>query len=172
MFNLIVIKVMATMKEAVSTLLKNGAKRVENIVVNNVNVTPLEEYVRIALTLDKPVAGYVQGEDGTYTRGETSVIFVSLFSIAAMLKESDELAWAVNAIINNPNSLQVLFSRAKITLLQEDVVAGQVRVNPFTEKEDENVPDHDAIYNHIVDVKLGKMGEVGLEKMLDKLLGA
>lgn len=161
---------MATMKDAVSTLLKNGAKRVENIVINNVNVTPLEEYTRIALTLDKPVAGFVQSEDGTYTRGETNVIFVSLFSIAAMLKENDELAWAVNAIINNPNSLQVLFSRAKITLLQEDVVAGQTRINPFTGKEDENVPDHDAIYNHIVDVKLGKMGEIAIDRMLDKLL--
>lgn len=172
MFNLIVIKVMKTMKEAESTMVKNGAKRVSNLVVNNVTVTPLEDYTRIALTLDKPVAGYVQGEDGAYTRGETNVIFVSLFSIAAMLKESDELAWCVNAIINNPNSLQVLFSRAKVTIIQEDVVAGQVRVNPFTEKEDENVSDHDAIYNHIVDVKLGKMGEIGLEKMLDKLLGA
>lgn len=172
MFNLNVIKIMRTLKEARSTMLKNGAKEITNVVINNVNVTPLEEYTRVALTLDKPVAGYVQGEDGTYTRGETNVIFVSLFSIAAMLKENDELAWCVNAIINNPNSLQVLFSRAKITLLQEDVVAGQVRVNPFTEKEDENVPDHSAIYNHLVDVKLGKMGEIGLEKMLDKLLGA
>lgn len=160
------------MKEAESTMVKNGAKRVSNLVVNNITVTPLEEYTRVAFTLDKPVAGYVQGEDGTYERGETNVIFVSLFSIAAMLKENDELAWAVNAIINNPNSLQVLFSRAKITILQEEVVAGQTRINPFTEKEDENVPDHDAIYNHIVDVKLGKMGEIGLEKMLDKLLGA
>ena len=163
---------MRTLKEAKSTMVKNGAKEITNLVINNVTVTPLEDYTRVALTLDKPVAGYVQGEDGAYTRGETNVIFVSLFSIAAMLKESDELAWAVNAIINNPNSLQVLLSRAKITILQEDVVAGQVRVNPFTEKEDENVPDHDAIYNHIVDVKLGKMGEIGLEKMLDKLLGA
>lgn len=158
------------MKDAVSTLLKNGAKRVENIVVNNVRVTPLEEYTRIALTLDKPVAGYGLGEDGIYARGETNVIFVSLFSIANLLKESDEFAWAVNAIVNNPNSLQVILSRAKVTLLQEDVPAGQVRVNPFTEKEDEHVPDHDAIFNHIVDVKLGNMGEIGLEKMLDKLL--
>ena len=172
MFNLNVIKVMRTLKEAKSTMVKNGAKEITNVVVNNITITPLEEYTRVALTLDKPVAGYVQGEDGVYTRGETNVIFVSLFSIAAMLKESDELAWAVNAIINNPNSLQVLFSRAKITLLQEEVVAGQVRINPFTEKEDEKVPDHDAIYNHIVDVKLGKMGEIALEKMLDKLLGA
>ncbi len=163
---------MATMKDAVSTLLKNGAKRVENLVVNNVNVTPLEDYTRISLTLDKPVAGYVLGEDGVYSRGETNVIFVSLFSIAALLKENDELAWCVNELIANPKALQVLFSRAKITLLQEDVVAGQTRINPFTGKEDENVPDHDAIYNHIVDVKLGKMGEIGLEKMLDKLLGA
>lgn len=170
MFNLIVIKVMATMKEARSTMLKNGAKEITNVVINNVNVTPLEEYTRVALTLDKPVAGYVQGEDGTYTKGETSVIFVSLFSIAAMLKENDELAWCVNAIINNPNSLQVLFSRAKITLLQEDVVAGEVRTNPFTGKEDEHVPDHDAIYNHIFDLKLGKMGEIAIDRILDKLL--
>ena len=161
---------MKTMKEAESTMVKNGAKRVSNLVVNNITVTPLEEYTRVALTLDKPVAGYVQGEDGAYTRGETNVIFVSLFSIAAMLKENDELAWCVNTIINNPNSLQVLFSRAKITLLQENVVAGQVRVNPFTEKEDENVPDHDAIYNHLVEVKLGKMGEIAIDRMLDKLL--
>ena len=47
MFNLIVIKVMATMKEARSTMLKNGAKEITNVVINNVNVTPLEEYTEM-----------------------------------------------------------------------------------------------------------------------------
>lgn len=162
---------MSTLKEAVSTLLKNGAKRVDNLVVNNVTVTPCEDYVRVALTLDKPVEGYVQQEDGTYSRDETNVIFVSLFSITSMLKENDEIAFAVNEIVENPKSLQVLLSRAKISILQEDVVAGQERTNPFTGKKDEVIPDHDAIYNHIVDVRLAKMGENALEKMLNKLLG-
>ena len=162
---------MATFKDAVSTLLKQGAKRVENIVINNVNVVPTDEYVRVALTLDKPVAGYVKNDNEVFERGETNVIFVSLFSITSLLKESDEVAFAVNEIIANPKSLQVILSRAKVTVLQEDVVAGQVRTNPFTGKEDEKVPDHDTIYNHITDVKFAKMGEVALEKMLNKMLG-
>lgn len=162
---------MSTLKEAVSTLLKNGAKRVDNLVVNNVTVTPCEDYVRVALTLDKPVEGYVQSETGEYEKGETNVVFVSLFSITSMLKENDEIAFATNEIVENPKSLQVLLSRAKISLLQESVVAGQERTNPFTGKVDENIPDHDAIYNHIVDVRLGKMGEMALEKMLNKMLG-
>ena len=162
---------MSTLKEAVATLLKGSAKRIDNLVVNNVNVTPCESYVRVSLTLDKPVAGYVQGESGDYERGETNVIYVSLFSIAAMLKEDDEMAFVVNEIINSPQSLQVLLSRAKVSIVQEDVVAGQVRTNPFTGKDDEIVPDHDAIYNHIVNVELGKIGRVGLEKMLNKMLG-
>lgn len=162
---------MSTLKEARSTMLKNGAKEIANVVVNNVTVTPTEEYVRVALTLDKPVEGYIKNEAGDFEKGETNVIFVSLFSIAAMLRENDEMAFAVNEIVENPKSLQVLFSRAKISLVQEPVVAGEERINPFTGKVDEVVPDHNTIYNHVVDVHLGKMGEAALEKMMNKMLG-
>lgn len=162
---------MATLKEAVSTLLKKGAKRVNNIVVNNVTVNQCEKYVRIALTLDKPVEGFVDDGNGGYTKGETRVIFVSLFSIAAMLRENDELAFVVNELVESPKSLEVLFSRASVDVIQETVVAGEVRTNPFTEKDDEAVPDHDAIYNHVVGIKLGKMGELAIEKMMNKMLG-
>ena len=163
---------MATIKEAVSTLIKNGARKVEGVTINNVNVTPCEDYVRVSLTLDKAVDGYVQDEAGVYQKGTTNVIFVSLFSITAVLKEMDEVAFAVNEIINNPQALQVILSRAKVTIIQENVAAGAVRINPFTEKEDTKVPDHDSIYNHVSEITLGKMGHIGLEKILDKLLGA
>ena len=162
---------MATLKEAVSTLLKNGAKRVDNLVVNNVTVTECDSYTRIALTLDKAVEGYVRNDDGSYTKGETNVIFVSLYSIASVLRENEELAVVVNNVITNPASLQVLLSHAKIGVIQEPVVAGEVRTNPFTEKEDEHAIDHDAIFNHVIDVKISKIGEMGLMKMIDKMLG-
>lgn len=162
---------MATLEEAKSTMLKRGAKRVNNVVVNNVTVKECENYTRIALTLDKPVEGYVDDGNGGYVKGETNVIFVSLFSIAAMMRENDELACIVNELVAHPHSLEILLSRSTISLIQEPVKAGEVRVNPFTEKEDESVPDHDCIFNHITDVKLGKMGEIGLEKIVNKMLG-
>ena len=162
---------MSTLKEAVSTLLKNGAKRVDNLIVNNVTIAVLDNYTRVALTLDSSVEGYIRKEDSTYEKGETNVIFVSLYSIAAMLRENDEMAFAVNDIVASPKSLQVLFSRAKISILQETVVAGEERTNPFTGKIDERPLDHDAIFSHIIDVKLSKIGEVALEKMMDKMLG-
>lgn len=161
---------MATLKEAVSTLLKNGAKRVDNITVNNVTVRELESYTRVALTLKDNVHGYIQKEDRSYEEGETNVIFVSLFSITSVLKENDDAAFAVNEILENPKSLQVLLSHATISILQEQVTAGEVRVNPFTGVEDENVLDHNSIFNHVVSIKFGKMGELGLNKMMDKML--
>lgn len=163
---------MATLKEAVSTLLKNGAKRVNNLVVTNVTVRTLESYTRIALTLDKPVKGYVADDDGNYSLSETNVIFVSLYSLNMAIRENEEMAFAVNEISEHPESLQILLSHAKIDVVQEDVVAGQVRTNPFNGKEDDATPDHDCIYNHVVAItSLSDKGMRGLEKIEDKILG-
>lgn len=162
---------MATLKEAVSTLLKNGAKRVDNLVVNNVNVTALESYTRVALTLDKPIEGYIRQDDDTFEKGETNVIFVSLYSLNSVMRENNDLAFAVNHISKHPDSLQIILSHAKVSVIQEPVVAGAVRTNPFTEKQDEDVMDHDTIFNHIVKIELGERGLKAIEKISDHLLG-
>lgn len=162
---------MATLKEAVSTLLKNGAKRVDNLVINNVNVTALESYTRIALTLDKPIEGYIKNDDDTFEKGETNVIFVSLYSLNSVMRENDDLAFAVNEISKHPEALQVILSHAKVSVIQESVVAGAVRTNPFTEKQDEDVMDHDAIFNHVVKIELGERGLKAIAKIEDKMLG-
>ena len=66
-------------KEVVKALLEGGAKKVTDVKVTNVTVKALDTYVRVALTLDKKVEGYVLNEaDGTYSAGEVKVIFVSL----------------------------------------------------------------------------------------------
>ena len=162
---------MATLKEAVSTLLKNGAKRVDNLVINNVNVTALENYTRVALTLDKAIEGYIRQDDDTFEKGETNVIFVSLYSLNSVMRENNDLAFAVNHISKHPDSLQIILSHAKVSVIQEPVVAGAVRTNPFTEKQDEDVMDHDAIFNHVVKIELGERGLKAIEKISDHLLG-
>lgn len=160
-------------KEVINALLAAGAEPVKNLKVKNVTVTPKENYVRIALTVDKPVKGMVSNDDGaTYEEGETKVIFVSLYSITSILKDNDDAAFAVNHIIANPDSLSVVMSRSTVNILQERVTKGQVYKNPWSDSDEEGtVFDHDTIINHITDITLSDFGIRKLDKIADALLG-
>ena len=39
--------------EIIAQLIKEGAKEIKNVTIKNVTVTPMNEYVRLGLTLDK-----------------------------------------------------------------------------------------------------------------------
>lgn len=157
--------------EVVKELLKNGAELVKGLKVRNVTVTPQENYVRVALTLDKKVKGMVSDDGVNYTEGETNVIFVSLYSITSILKDNDDAAFAVNHFIKNPDSMSVVLSRATIDIIQEHVTAGQVYKNPWSDSDNETTFEHDTILNHIVDIKLSDFAIRKIDKLADSLLG-
>lgn len=160
-------------KEVIENLLKEGATMTKNIKVRNVTVTPLENYVRLGITLDKPVKGMIPNEDGTvYEEGETKIIFVSLYSIAALLKDNENAAFAVNHILTNPKSVSVILSGATIDVISEPVAAGVVYTNPWSSNPEETIFDHDCVIQHVVKLDItGKLAMRGLEKIADKLLG-
>lgn len=66
----------------------------------------------------------------TYEKGETKVIFVSLFSIISLIKDNDDAAFAANHLIAHPEAMHVILSRAKLDIIQEPVVSGQEYKNP------------------------------------------
>lgn len=160
-------------KVIVETLIKNGAKQLKNLVVKNVTVTPQENYVRVALSVDKPIRGFVSQEDGSYAEGETKVIFVSLFSIAALLRDDEEASFAVNHLLTNPEAAQVLLAGAKIAVLQEDVKEGTEYKNPWSEAKDATVTtmSHDTIINHVIDIELTKRAYTLLDRLAMSMLG-
>ena len=158
-------------REIINELLKNGSKEVKNLKVKNVTVTVLENYTRLGLTLDKPVEGYVAQEDGTYEKGETNVIFVSAFAIASVLKDNDDTAFAANHLVEHPEAMNVLLSRATIDIIQEPVVAGTEYRNPWSTNSDATVFDHDTIINHLTGIKLSEFGMKKLDTLADKMLG-
>ena len=159
-------------REIINNLLKNGSKEVKNLKIKNVTVTILENYTRLGLTLDKSVEGYVAKEDGTFEKGETNVIFVSAFAIASVLKDSDDTAFAANHLVENPQAMNVLLSRASIDIIQEPVAAGQEYRNPWSNNEDNaTVFTHDTIINHLTSIKLSDFGMKKLDTLADKLLG-
>ena len=160
-------------KEIIAKLMQNGAEPVKNLKVKNVTVTPQENYVRVALTLDKPVKGMVSKDQVTYEEGETNVIFVSSFSLISMLRDNDEASFAANHLLKNPDSLSVILNRATIDILQEAVVEGQEYRNPWSEntETEATVFDHNTIINHVTDIRLSEFGIKKLDRLADKLLG-
>ena len=160
-------------KEVVRNLLASGAKKVSDIKVTNVTVKALDTYVRVALTLDRKVEGYVLNEtDGTYALGEVKVVFVSLYSLLSMLKQDEDTAFAANHVAANPKSIELILSGAKIDIVQQPVVAGEEYRNPWSDRTDAEatVFEHDTIINHVVSIEVSKFGEKALDKLMDKML--
>lgn len=159
-------------REIINKLLKDGAKEVKNLKIKNVTVTTLENYTRLGLTLDKPVEGYIAKADGSFEKGETNIIFVSAFAIASVLKDNDDTAFAANHLVENPQAMNVLLSRASIDVIQEPVASGQEYRNPWSNNEDNaTVFTHDTIINHLTSIKLSDFGMKKLDTLADKLLG-
>lgn len=159
-------------KEIIAELLKNGGKSVKDLKVKNVNVTRCENYVRLGITLDKPVKGTVTKDNGvTYEEGETNVIFVSLYSITSLLKDNDDAAFAANHLVEHPEAMSVILCRASLNIIQETVEAGTEYKNPWSTKAEATVFDHKTIITHVTDVTLSDFAMRKLDKIADNLLG-
>ena len=159
-------------KEIIAELLKNGGKSVKDLKVKNVTVTRCENYIRLGITLDKPVVGMLTKDNGvTYEEGETNVIFVSLYSITSLLKDDDNAAFAANHLVEYPDSMSIVLSRAKIDIIQETVEAGAEYRNPWSNNAEATIFDHKTIITHVVSITLSDFAIRKLDKLADSLLG-
>lgn len=113
---------------------------VKNIKIRNINITELENYDRVAITLQENVKGYVVDEDGiTYKEGEVKTIFISNYSIIANLRENDDVAFIGNWLVEHKKALNVVLSDATVDIIQEAVVQGQEYSNPFSDNPTPNI---------------------------------
>lgn len=159
-------------KEIIAELLKNGGKSVKDLKVKNVTVTRCENYVRLGITLDKPVMGMVTKDNGvTYEEGETNIIFVSLYSITSLLKDNDDAAFAANHLVEHPEAMSIVLSRASLNIIQETVEAGAEYKNPWSTNAEATVFDHKTIITHVTDVTLSDFAVRKLDRLADSLLG-
>lgn len=158
-------------KDVIAQLLKSGATSVKNLTIKNVTVSPQQEYVRLGLTIDKEVQGYREN-NGIYEETPVNVIFVSAFTIASLLKEDDNAAFAANHLLKHPDALGMILSRAKIDIIQEKVPAGTDYKNPFASEDSATTMfDHDAIINHVTSLTIGEFGNKRLERLADLMMG-
>ena len=162
---------MINFDNAVASLRKTGAKSEADLIVKNVTIADRGNWTRVVLTLNRDVQGPVSDDNGDWSMGMTNVVFMSLYSIAGILKNTDDTIAIASYIVNHPTSLQIILSGAKIEILQQTVKAHDTYINAFTGEEVEHDSDHDSIFNHLVSVEFTDKGHRAIEKIEDKLLG-
>lgn len=158
----------------VKKLIASGCKRINSIRIKNVNYTEKDNYTMISFSLATPIRGFVSNDGGiTYEEGNTNIMFTSSYAISGALKEDEELGWMANALLDNPQALNLIFNGAQIDILQQHISAGEEYKNPFSTRTEvePQVYDHDIIINHIIGFKLGKVGLKMADKLADKMLG-
>lgn len=151
-----------TQQEVIASLIKNGAKS-ENVTVKNTKVKVLDKYARCRVVLNKQVDGYVQQDDLSYKLDKVDVVFLSLFNVVNALRDT-EYDVVIDHILDNPQSAVVLLKDADLTLVEQQVKAGDVV--------DGGEPaDHDCIYWWVKDIEFSERAKKQLDKIVDKMLG-
>lgn len=157
-----------SVKEIIRNLIADGARRINNVRIKNVNYDKDYEdknYIRVSLTLDKNIPGYVpvtnsNGDTIGYEKGMTNIIYTSTFALGAVLKEDEDTSWLAGHIVDKPKRLGLIFNGATIDILQREYAKGTPISNPFSTRKDKdsNVYDHDIIINDVISITLGKAG--------------
>lgn len=156
-------------KQAIAYLVANGATLHKARKVRGVTVSPGDTRTLVTIRVDKPVPGYVQDENDNYVAGDTDKVFVTLWDVLHLFRENDDLAMIGNAIARNPRSLEVLLAGATLNVVQEQITAGDVTLNPYT-GEERQASEHDTVYSHIDALKLSDRGMKCVDKLIDHLL--
>lgn len=168
----VVVSKIKTNKQVVAELLAKGCAKITNLRVRSSIVTPKDNYVMVSLSLERGIPGYVSDADGVFAKGETATVFASSYSIASVLKDSDETAWAANQLIQNPKGLEVILAGSKIDIVQEEVAADEIYKNPFASSDSEGAAlGHDTIINHIVKIEICPKAKQMLNMLAMNMMG-
>lgn len=168
----VVVSKIKTNKQVVAELLAKGCNKITGIRVRSSIVTPKDNYVMVSLSLERGIPGYVSDDEGVFTKGETATVFASSYSIASVLKDNDETAWAANQLIQNPKGLEVILAGAKVDLVQEEVAADEIYKNPFSSSDvDGQSLGHDTIINHVVKIEICQKAKQMLNMLAMNMMG-
>lgn len=168
----VVVSKIKTNKQVVAELLAKGCNKITGLRVRSSIITPKDNYVMVSLSLERGIPGYVSDGEGVFAKGETATVFASSYSIASVLKDSDETAWAANQLIQNPKGLEVILAGSKIDIVQEEVAADEIYKNPFASSDSEGAAlGHDTIINHIVKIEICPKAKQMLNMLAMNMMG-
>lgn len=164
---------MKDVKQVIAQLKADESNEVRvNLTVKNVNVADLDAWKRVSLTLNNPVPAYIRKDANSeeYVKGESRVIYVSLYSIAALFSDNEDAAFARKYILESNDLVSLLLSYATVDVIAEHVTEGEEYVNPFSDSDDTATVEHTTFYHHLHNLKIGKKGLKALSRLEDKII--
>lgn len=160
----------ARSKQVVNDFKKNEENSFyANVKVLNVSIANSNGWDYLVLRLDKDVDGMVDDaeNDDAKVVGKTDKIWLIAGSVAAALRENEEVAFAASFLKSHPKRLIKLLSYAIVDVLCEKVTKDQEYINPFSTKEESDYTiDYDSIYHHVVNIRLSEVGRRYLDGAL------
>lgn len=145
---------------------------IKGVETKGITVSPQEKYVRLGITTTKPVKTFIANKKtGLFELSESNLIFVSLFTICALLRDIKEARFAVDRIQENPECIKIILDDATFDIIQEYVDANTEYVNPWAIEEKPKIYAHDIIINHVINIKLGEFGLENLKYLAKNMMG-
>ena len=136
-------KLIAAGCKHIKKLIAAGCKRINSVRIKNVNFTEKDNCTMISFI---PICGFVSNDNGvTYQEGMTNTLCTPLYAIVGAIEEDDELGWMANALLDNPQALNLIFNGGSIDILQQEIVAGEQFTNPFSTRNDAIVQVYDPV---------------------------
>lgn len=174
---------MKDVKKVAARLEKDGGKRIEAVVRScHVYREDGQENARVALRLNVEVPWMVKGDDDEYTEGTSDTVWLSEFSLAAVLRANRTTASIVRYLTGadgDDEDLESLLSFACVDLILEHVYAGiddegnpLVYENPFSDNPVGYEIEHDSIYCHLISVDFSDEGLDIVDGIKDALADA
>lgn len=154
---------MRQLKEVVSLLLKQkDNKRVDNVVVTKATSVKLKSgKTKVKLQLADAIDAYAEDSNtGEFVRGTTNELWIPIGQMIYLFEELEMSDMLVNAMRNGVNTYAVkALCGAKIDVILEEVRANVPHAHAYDEEREEELPEHDTIYHHIVAIRLSDNGK-------------
>lgn len=125
-----------------------------NVKVKTAKVTEMTGYFMVNLTVNKELRAMVSdGED--FVEGTRNIVFSSNFALGGVIKNTDNIAWIGNSLVENAKVFEAIMAGATIDIVNQPVSAGEIYKNPFSTTNAEGSRfEHDTFINHIVGIRV------------------
>lgn len=164
-------------KTIIAAMVKEGCKKIENVVVKNATASIVEskstgnEYIRVVLTLNQEIPQYTLNRNNLeYEQGTSRIVVVTGPSVAHHLSENEETAFVRNIVMKDLKLLEMVLSYSRVDLLLEPVKDKQQYTNPFSENPEPHELSHDNIFVHLIGLEMGKLALKRIDRIIDKVI--
>ena len=164
-----------TIKSVVEELVKNGAKRYNNLLIKDLKINKEETYTRVTISIAPSIPGMVSRDKGeNWELGQVNHVFTSTFAIAAMLREEDETCWLADTMVHKPEAMIPIMCGGTLDIVQQRIEAGIPYRNPFAVNSltsEVLTFKRETIINHVVGFRYGVTGRKHADEFAIRMMG-